>query len=300
MGFKDPLRKALPEFLLERIRLWKRKGRRRALEAQRRYGKTWNQESLTAAFRSMGMEQGSTWMVHSSLGAIGYVEGGAETVVKALLNAVGPEGHLLMPSSPIAGLQLDFARGKREVDLRTIPSAMGSISEVFRCQSGVLRSAHPTEPVLAIGPNAEWLTEGHLGQKTPYNAYSPYRRMMELNGYILYLGVTLDNAGTHLHTLEDALDFPYPIYAPELFPFQLTDVQGGVHQVKTRVHNPEWSKKRRCDELLPLFDGQGVLRRAQLGKAECLLLNAQAMFECMIKAFEERGVTMYHPLGNAH
>lgn len=237
-------------------------------------------------------------MVHSSLSSIGYVKGGAATVVDALLQAVGDEGHLLMPSSPIAGLQIDFARTHREVDLRSAPSALGSISEHFRLRPGVCRSVHPTEAVLAFGPQAAWLTEGHLGQPTPYNAQSPFRRMMELDGEVLYLGVTLDNAGTHLHTLEDAVDFPYPVYAKEVFSFTVTDQQGRVHEVDSRVHNPEWSRRRRCDELLPMFERAGVLRQGKLGEAVCLLLNTRAMFDCMLNEFERQGVTMYHPQGN--
>lgn len=297
MAWKDKLRKLLPLAVLEKFRSFKKQQRRRQLQQQAQAGKVLTRPALVRQLHNMGIAEGDTIMVHCSLSQLGFVEGGSATLIEAILETIGLGGHLLMPSSPIKTLQLTFAQQNTTVDLRSIPSAMGALSETFRNWPGVKRSPHPTEPVLAWGEQAAWLTEGHRGQITPYNEHSPYRRMMQLNGKILYAGVTLDNAGTHLHTLEDAVDFPYPIYYPEVFRFQLIDAEGIPQEVETKVHNPEWSVQRRCDELIPLFQQAGVLQRYNLGQAECLLLDAQGMLNTMLKAFHERKITMYHPQG---
>ena len=291
------IRKVLPGFVLDRIRKEKKKKRRRELARQKEQGSILNQQDLEDGLRKMGIGQGDTLMVHCRLSSLGYVEGGPEVLYQALRSALGPNGHLLMPSSPVRKLQLDFARQQRAVDLREIPSAMGALSEHMRKCPGVLRSTHPTEAVLAVGPKAEWLVSGHSSAAAPYAADSPFRRMMEFSGKILYLGVTLDNAGTHLHTLEDEVAFPFPVYTQEQFAFCVTDQKGITNEMKTRVHDPEWSRRRKCDELIPLFEEKGVLTRHRLGEAECLLLDASQMFQTMVQAFEERGVTMYHPKG---
>lgn len=297
MALKEVLRKFLPSAVLDQFRSWKKNQRRRQLRQQALAGKGLTKAELLQQLQQMGIAPGDTVMVHCSMSQLGFVQGGPTTLCGAFLEAIGPTGHLLMPSSPIKTLQLAFARHHQTVDLRTIPSAMGALSETFRAWPGVKRSPHPTEPVLAWGQQAAWLTEGHRGQITPYNANSPYRRMMQLNGKILYAGVTLDNAGTHLHTLEDAVDFPYPVYHPQVFRFQLTDQEGHQETVETKVHNPVWSVQRRCDELIPMFERASVLDRFPLGQAECLLLNAQGMLNTMLEAFHERRVTMYHPQG---
>ena len=115
---------------------------------------------------------------------------------------------------------------------------------------------------------------------------------------ILMIGVTLDNAGTNLHCLEDAVDFKYPVYYHEIFEVKVRDEAGVLRVMKTKVHNPVWSKRRKCDELIPLFEKNGALTRFKLGMAECLLLDAKAMLEIMLLEYKERGVTMYTPKGN--
>ena len=55
-------------------------------------------KDILAALRSLGVENGSTVMVHTSLSKIGYVCGGAQTVIEALIEAVGEEGTIMMPT----------------------------------------------------------------------------------------------------------------------------------------------------------------------------------------------------------
>jgi hypothetical protein len=56
----------------------------------------WTRASLTTAMRSLGVVEGALLSVHASMSQLGYVIGGAETVVDALLDAVGPGGTVVM------------------------------------------------------------------------------------------------------------------------------------------------------------------------------------------------------------
>ena len=51
-------------------------------------------DRLVANLRKIGIEEGDTVLVHSSLSSLGYVEGGAETVIDSLLGVL-KEGTLL-------------------------------------------------------------------------------------------------------------------------------------------------------------------------------------------------------------
>ena len=53
---------------------------------------------LAADLAALGVSPGSVFIVHSSLSSLGYVTGGAHTVVLALLDVLGPEGTLVVPT----------------------------------------------------------------------------------------------------------------------------------------------------------------------------------------------------------
>lgn len=298
MSIRDTIRKLTPKVLLHFFRSWKKKVKNKRLSAAKRKGNEYTKADLIHDFQSIGIQQGDVLLVHSSLSSLGYVENGPKDVVDALLEVVGTEGHLLMPNSPNASFQLEYVKSLTEFDVNNSPSALGAISECFRKYPNAIRSAHPTEPVSCIGKNASYFVDDHFGSSTPYASNSPFYKVSEQQGKILYLGVTLDNAGTNLHTLEDAVDnFPYPVYHDELFNVSVRFSDGRLASVSTKVHNPEQSKLRRCDQLLPLFEREGVLQRVKVLNADALLFDAKGMFDVMLNAFHEKGVTMYTPNG---
>lgn len=299
MGFRDTLRSLTPSFLLEWYRNRKKETVRKSLAEQRKSGKGRTKADLKEQLMQMGIVPGDVLLVHSSLSRIGYVEGGPQAVVDSLLEMIGPTGHLLMPNSPNAGYQLEYIRDLDVFDVTHAPSKLGAITEVFRRMPGVVRSASATEPVSCFGPDAVWFTEGHFGQLTPYNEHSPFYKVAQRGGKVLYIGVTLANAGTSLHLLEDAVaDFKFPVYHPDVFPVKIRLEDGAEHQVTTKVHNPEWSARRRCDELIPVFRENGVLSDYLFGDAPTLLLDAKQMLDTMIRLYNEKGVTMYTPQGS--
>lgn len=169
--------------------------------------------SLVADLRALGLEPGMTVMVHSSLSRLGYVSGGAQAVVQALLEAVGVDGTIMMPthsgdlSDPAAWIDPPVPAAWWETLRREMPAyderitptrAMGAVAECFRHVAGLRRSAHPTVSAAAMGPNAEALVGGHelalgLGES------SPQARLYDLDGHILLLGVThLNDTSLHL------------------------------------------------------------------------------------------------------
>lgn len=171
--------------------------------------------TLAADLRAVGLGDGMTVMVHASLSRLGFVAGGAQSVVTALLDVVGPDGTLMVPTH--SGQLTDPANwqnppvpeswwtaiqdGMPAYDPHlTPPRAMGAVAECFRHVRGAKRSANPTVSATAAGPRADELVRGHtfdegLGES------SPQARLYELDGHILLLGVTHSN-NTSLHLSE--------------------------------------------------------------------------------------------------
>lgn len=55
-------------------------------------------QDLLEALSNVGVCRGQTLMVHTSLGSLGFVCGGAQVVIEALLESVGCEGTVMMPA----------------------------------------------------------------------------------------------------------------------------------------------------------------------------------------------------------
>ena len=144
---------------------------------------------IAGGVRTLGLPEGALVQVHSSLSQLGYVEGGAGAVVDALLETVGPRGTVMVPT---------FNHGKADIyDPRTTPSVSGAVTEALRKRPDACRSIHPTHPYAAIGPDAEWLVEGHLEVET-FDPKSPLGKLATRGGYVLLLGVGM-RANTAAH-----------------------------------------------------------------------------------------------------
>ena len=101
---------------------------------------------LVRELKKIGIEEGMELEVHSSLSSFGYVEGGAETVIEALLECVGPSGSIFMPSlcfSPELELTEEDKAMGITVKIKILPedaprTAMGIIADTFRQRDDVV------------------------------------------------------------------------------------------------------------------------------------------------------------------
>ena len=162
----------------------------------------------------LGVPVGATLMVHSSLRSIGWVVGGAPTVVRSLLNVVGDSGTVAMPAAtPLCADPATWASPRvPEEDLETVrehlpvfdaettPTSMGAIPETFRNWPGTLRSNHPLESVCARGPLAHDITRAHPLAFSEGEG-GPFGRLYDAESWILLLGVGF-NRCTALHYAE--------------------------------------------------------------------------------------------------
>jgi aminoglycoside 3-N-acetyltransferase len=218
-----------------------------------------SKEQIVAGLRSLGLPPGAILMVHSSLSSLGPVAGGADTVIDALLEALGPQGTLLMPTHP--------ARDGRIFDPATIPSAMGLITETFRLRPGVLRSRHPYHPVAAYGPRAEEMLRDHERSAVPDGPETPYGRLIAYGGWVLHIGCDLDTL-TLLHTVEAELDLPY---LREL-DMKYLDAAGEVQTLHLlRCPGGHRGGVLKFDRL---FRTEGAMNVGRIGQAICRLLSA--------------------------
>src|SRR5258708_9670122 len=147
-----------------------------------------DRSGLVEDLRKLGLPEGADVLVHSSLSRLGNVIGGAETVMSALGDVVGPSGTLLFPT--LTGAASPRPSRPPRVHVRSTPCWTGRIPETARQSPGARRSVHPTHSVAAIGASAETYAIGHEQSATPCDEHSPYFRLVESGGWILVLGAT--------------------------------------------------------------------------------------------------------------
>lgn len=168
---------------------------------------------------NLGVREGMVLEVHASLSSFGYVVGGAQSVVDALIELIGEEGTLLMPLQMAGNSEVskwvnppvEYKDIKKVRD--NIPAFdknasetmfMGEIVENLRRRSGVVISSHPSLSFVAKGRHAHQLCN-HQSIHFPLSSESPNARLYELRGYCLLLGVGFDVC-TSMHLAEYACD----------------------------------------------------------------------------------------------
>ena len=169
---------------------------------------------LSDDLRRLGARQGDCVMLHSSLSSLGWVDGGAETVVEALLEAMGPEGTLVTPAFTQGAWYEHLAMPDcrdccpREFCPSQWPSHEGAIPDAARKLPQRLRGCHPTHSWVANGRRAAELVRDQQHSPTPCGRGNPFEKLVELDGCIITLGVGV-NSITQWHYFEDILEVPY-------------------------------------------------------------------------------------------
>jgi aminoglycoside 3-N-acetyltransferase len=176
---------------------------------------------LADDIRRIGVRPGDTVLLHSSLRAIGWVTGGARTVVRSVLDVLGLDGTLVVPTQtadnrdpanwddpPVPASYWAEIRAQLPAfdPVRSPSHRMGAIAESVRTWPGAIRSTHPQTSFAGIGPRAAGLLTGHE-LESQLGESSPLARLEDVNAKILLLGVGFDRC-TAFHLAEYRLPSP--------------------------------------------------------------------------------------------
>ena len=248
-------------------------------------------EAIIEGLEGLGLKKGDIILVHSSLSSLGYVEGGADTVIDALLEAAGPEGTVCMPTLAWGDYGPD--NPPPLFDPKTTPGIVGKIPEVFRRRPEAKRSAHPTHSIAAIGPRADELIKDHEYSETPCGPDSPWGKIARWNGYVLMIGCGTQPL-TMSHGPEEVVHKNARCTPP--VPCQILTEEGKI-TVMLRLHASCYDKLRTGpgrDELEDILDKSGYLRCTKVGDSIFLLIEARRVWEVCLKLCRLNSVCSPH------
>jgi aminoglycoside 3-N-acetyltransferase len=258
---------------------------------------------LVEHLKSLGVHSGRDLIVHSAMSKIGFVEGGPDAVIDAILEVLGPEATLLMPVYPMNKSTIEVAHDPAPFDLVNDRSYMGSITENFRKRPGVYRSAHPTHSVAAMGPDAKTYTQKHHYSVSPCGEGSPFRLLSKKKGQILCIGTGIGKVTSH-HTIEDLLPgFNIDVYEPEIFSKKVIFPDRHQETVYIKVHRPKLAKIRVDNdpeteaEVREAMLQAGILKDGRVGIAMAHLFFAHELETVLAERFKTEGTTIYKRSG---
>lgn len=179
----------------------------------------WKKDRILADLQELAVRKDDALIVHASMRAIGPVEVGADAVVDALLDAVGPAGTILAPAfnmdnyagaAWIEGLagRADAAEESRDADGDGIcVRQVGILPQRLSLRPEARRSIHPILSFVAVGRNSDFLT-ANAPFHYPLGTNSALAKLHQMDGAVLLLGVghTVNSA---LHLAEIWADVPY-------------------------------------------------------------------------------------------
>lgn len=234
---------------------------------------------LVAQLRELGVETGAVLLLHSSFHKIGPVDGGPDVFIDALLEAIGPDGTLVMPSWTDDDDEPFDPRATSALHL-------GIVAETFRRRPGVVRGDHPFA-VAALGPHARDIA-GAPFVLPPHAPDSGIGRVYDRDGWVLLAGVDHD-ADTTIHLAELVAGAPYrrPKSITVLEDSEPRRIDYGENDSCCRGFNMvgDWLRAR------------GRQREGSIGRAQATLARSRDIVETVVEELREDPTRFLCPRG---
>lgn len=300
-GVRAALRRALSQERRTELKRWQGVARKRLAPVLTAVHGAFSTEELVAELRRRLPKDFEILMVHSSFDTfLPMYQGSAKELVGALIDFCGPDRTLAMPSFVMGGRTYDAAAyfKTRPFNIRTTPSEMGLVAEVFRRTPNVLRSLHPTASICALGPLGKELTAGHHVSKTGLGPDSPFGAMTRRSTAIVGLGVEYYRCLTHVHTAPQKMGDAFPVkFENRTTQVTLVDYDGIRYEYTLVL--PDRTKKLDLRILWSVLSKDELVEWRFHGVPMFLVPQAGVLTERLIEA-ARRGITVYGRVTVSH
>lgn len=251
-------------------------------------------QDILSALSEVGVCNGQTIMVHTSLSSLGFVCGGAQVIIEALFETVGTEGTIMMPTQswknldPATGVHWEEPENWWPLIRENWPAynkditptnTMGAVAEMFRKWPGTLRSDHPARSVAAWGKHAEYLTSAH-DLSNIFGDGSPIGKLYALDGLVLLIGVGYDK-NTSLHLADVRANYPGKHNSTE-YSAVLEDGKRVWKQYETLYVDGE-----DFNEIGEAFENTCSVRKAALGNGTITLMKQRELVDFAVTWIEQ-------------
>lgn len=240
-----------------------------------------NKEELIAELKKAGLEEGMEIEVHSSLSSFGHIEGGAKTVIEALMECVTERGSIFMPSLCF-GSELELTEEDKNmgitVKIKILPedaprTAMGIIADSFRQRDDVVTGAGVIR-TSGWGAHKDEAAKGGLDY------------VIHNGGKALLLGVDIYKL-TAMHYMEDVL------------PKEISDIFTPTEEVNNKYSAEEWLMECGEPPVKPWYTIQdmayqkGIIKDGYIGNCKYMFFDIMDVVSLYRKELETNPYKLY-------
>lgn len=234
----------------------------------------YTKDYLLKQLKDMNLRGNETILIHSSMKAIGNVEGGADTVLDCWIDFF-KSGLLLLPTHTWKNINED----NPIFNPLTTPSCVGLLTNKFLERKNVIRSLHPTHSMAGIGINAREYLKGEENNNTPCTPNGCYDRLRQCNGKILLVGVGHER-NTFIHSVEEVLNVPNRLSdKPMKLKIAMPDGSTKISYMRKHFNPQQPHISEDFVKLNEAFIDCGAVKKVKFGDADCLLCDANKIFE---------------------
>ena len=223
----------------------------------------------------IGITPRDTVLVHTSMRALGEVDGGCDGLIDAFKSYL-TDGLFIVPTHTWRNVRQE----NPIYDPRKSIPCIGALPTVAAFRPDGARSLHPTHSVAVFGKRAEEFIRGEEHATSPCFRGGVWHRLYDEDAKILLIGVGLDR-NTYIHAVDEMIDLPGRLIDP--YPYTIIH-EGGEHTVDFRRHGSTGSLN--FENYRAPFEALGAMKNATLGNARIGIVNARAMTEVVIKLWE--------------
>ncbi len=240
---------------------------------------------LKSEFQDLGLEKGDVVLLHSAYKPFGGVEGGPQTVIDALLAILSEEGTLIVPT-----FNFDFCSGK-PFNIRTTRSETGVITEFVRKNPQSCRVFHPIYSFSILGKLSVELCK--LKYKSSFGKNSIFGKLVDLNGKILTIGISIGECMTFFHHVEEmeGIDYRYI----KGFTGVVTDETGRTYEDTFTMFVRDLDKgvMTAVGPMGDILEQKGVINLKQIGNATGRLMRARDVYKITSREMKKDPFVLY-------
>lgn len=237
--------------------------------------------SLIKDIKGTGIREKGTLLIHSSMKAVGVVEGGGDTVLDAFIDYM-KEGLLLFPTHSWSDNNLRDGI----YDPKTEPACVGILPNLFMKRAGAVRSMHPTHSVTAMGDRGQAYVLRDSDVCTPCPRNGCFGGLYDEEAQLLFLGATL-KTNTFIHSIEELLNIPDRINLQSR-KIKLLYQEGDVREIDFYGHySTRGDVSKNYDKLLIPMIHMGIAKEVKIGDAVSYVVEVKPMTDWVMGLLKE-------------